>query len=467
MSYMAIPPGQAAMLLRNRVPRRPHPLGYVPGGAPLNVARAIQARNRGLQPPPSRRRIIPPRPGAPGVGTPGVDPLWTRANNTVMQFMNPMLSRLAAQRVAAEANARQVAAGHGQALGAALTASAKPMDESFNRGIVSSAAVNDALAARLGTQGATAQGDLSTKLAQIGAQDTGQIAQTYKGAADAGFATGSADLQRLIAERAAGGAYQAKLPGIGLLAGEKDLQQALSEMRQNFGEQEQGLTDQAAEQSFSLWDKFRGEKREDVQSRQDQLAAQAELYAKQKMALTALAATAQTKADKMGFDAQQKALDRQNKLAMAQIRAQTSMYGVDTRAATAAKPKPAKPPSLTGPANQKFITVNGKVVKNPNYNPSASSGGAPSGPQTAVTYNEIVKRIVNSDGMIRSKFALKPDLQIAQEINKGLDLRKIPRNSPEAKRIRQEIFKYLNQKQINWKVDGEYGTYHSPAWGTR
>ena len=164
-----------------------------------------------MQPPPSRARIIPPRPGAPKPGTPAVDPLWTRANNQVMQFMNPMLARLAAQRVAAEANARQVAPQHIAALQGQLQQGAGKMDESYNRGIVASSTVNDALANRMNVQGGAAQSDLTAKLAQIGAQDTGQIAQTYQNAGNAGFATGSADLQQLIAERAAGGAYQAKL----------------------------------------------------------------------------------------------------------------------------------------------------------------------------------------------------------------------------------------------------------------
>ncbi len=434
-------------------------------GLDMNIAAKLRAR-RPVRPV-ARPRIIPPRPGAVKPTAPAVDPLWTRANNQVMQFMNPMLARLAAQRVAAESNARAVAPQHVTALQGQLQVGAGKMDESFNRGIVADSAVNDALANRLNAVGGGEQASLSAKLAQIGAQDQGEIAKTYQGASNAGFATGAAGLQQLIAERANAGAYQAKLPGIAALQGNKDLQQALSEMRQNFGEQEKGLQDQASEQSFGLWDKLRGEKREDQVSMQRALQDEKDRASKDKLALQALYSTAQTNAEKMRFTAMMKAADRQTQVNLANIRADTARYGVDTRAATAAA-KPVKGPSLTGPENQKFITVNGKVVKNPNYVPpakrSSSSTSAPSGSQTAVTYNEIVKRIVNSEGLIRSKYAVKPDLSIAQEINKGLALRKIPKNSPEGKRIRKEIFAYLNNKRINWKVDGEYGTYTTPDW---
>jgi hypothetical protein len=310
-----------------------------------------------------------------------------------MQFMNPMLARLASQRVAAEANARAVNPQHIAALQGQLQVGAGKMDESFNRGIVGSSAVNDALANRLNNVGGAEQQNLSAKLAQIGAADTGAVQQMYQGASNAGFASGGADIQRLISERAAGGAYQAKLPGIAALQGNKDLQQALSEMRSNFAEQEQGLQDQAAEQSFALWDKMRGEKREDAQSRTEALAAQQELYVKQKLAMQALAATATTNQEKMMFTAQMKELDRQNQVALAQIRADTSRYGVDTRATTAAN-KPGKPPSLTGPANQQYITVNGQVVKNPNYKPAGGPGRGQSTPaQARLKRNRAVSEI--------------------------------------------------------------------------
>jgi hypothetical protein len=441
-----------------RILKRYNPAAYVRGGAPLNVARAIQAKGlaqpgpRGVPVRPAiRPRIIPPRPGV--VKPPAVDPLWTRANNQVMQFMNPMLARLASQRVAAEANARQVAPQHIAALQGQLQVGASQMDASNNRGIVASSAVNDALANRLGSQGAAAQSDLSAKLAQIGAADPGAIAETYKGAANAGFATGSADLQQLIAERAAAGTYQAKLPGIAALQGNKDLQQALSEMRQNFGEQEQGLQDQALEKSFGLWDQLRGEEREGRQSRQEALQAQQELHAKQKMALMALAATAQTNQEKMNFQAQMKALDRQNQVALAGIRADTARYGVDTRAQTAAN-KPAAQPKLTGAANQKYITVNGKVVPNPNYVKPQTGPGRGTNPAVQLRLkmnkatNDINKLIFNPATQQQRQWVTNlPDWNaLAPKINSLLVQAGIPPNSPEGIKIRKAAYTRLGIK---------------------
>jgi hypothetical protein len=445
MSYMTI---------LGKPVRRYNPLAYVRGGAPLSVARATQAKGfaqpgpRGVPlRPVVRPRIIPPRPGVPKA--PIVDPLWTRANNQVMQFMNPMLARLASQRVAAEANARQVAPQHIAALQGQLQVGAGQMDASNNRGIVASSAVNDALANRLGNQGAAAQGDLSAKLAQIGAADPGAIAETYKGAANAGFATGSADLQQLIAERAAAGTYQAKLPGIAALQGNKDLQQALSEMRQSFGEQEQSLQDQALEKSFGLWDQLRGEEREGQQSRQEALQAQQELHAKQKMALMALAATAQTNQEKMSFQAQMKALDRQNALTMAGIRADTARYGVDTRAATQAA-KPTAQPKLTGAANQKYITVNGKVVPNPNYvKPGSGNKSGTPAVQTRLKMNkatnDINKLIFNPATQQQRQWVTNLDTwnELAPKINALIVQAGIAPNSPEGIKLRKAAYTRL------------------------
>ncbi len=442
-------------------------LGYVPGGAPLNVARAIQARNLRARP---RPRIIPPRAGVPPAQA--VDPLWTRANNQVTQFMNPMLARLAAQRVAAEANARNANPQHVAALQGQLQVGAGNIDASYNRGIVASSAVNDALANRLTAQGGAAQSDLSAKLAQIGAQDTGQIAKTYQDAGNAGFATGGADLQQLIAERAAGGAYQAKLPGIAALEGNRDLAQALGEMRENFGEQERSLQDQNAEQSFKLWDQFRGEEREDAQNKQDALAAQAELYSKQKLALYALSQTATSKQDKMAFDAQMKALDRQNQQEIANIRAETSRYGVDTRAATQAA-KPGKTQSLSGPANQKWITVNGKLVKNPNYTTGPGRGTNPKVQMRLKmnkATNDINKLIFNPATQQQRQWVtnLPQWNQLAPKINALIVQAGIAPNSPEGIRLRKAAYTRLGVPTgANGNPTGKAGTGGNKSKTTR
>lgn len=367
--------------------------------------------------------------------------------------MNPMLAKLASQRVAAEANARRAAVGHGQALGSALQASAAPIDASYNRGIVSSAAVNDALANRLNAAGGQAQGDLSAKLAQIGAQDTGEIAQTYQGAANAGFAGGAADLQALIAERAAAGAYQGKLPGIGLLEGNRDLGQALGEMRGEFGDRQQALEEQAVSQSFDLFNQFRGEKREDTQFQKEQLAAQQELYSKEKLALATLRATAIGKAEKMRFDAQMKDLDRRNAQEIARIRQETSMYGVDVRADTAAN----KPVSVTGPANQPYISVQGVQTRNPNWHGTWKNGRPVPPPSQPAGGSAAQRRLKNNQAASNlRRLLLNPQTQKAKQwvanasnedlmraVNGAIEQAGIGPNTPDGIRQRKAILKLL------------------------
>lgn len=411
-------------------------------GLDMNMAAKIRARRA----PVVRKRIIPTATKPVVPGAPAVDPMFTKANNTVMGFMNPMLSRLAAQRVAAEANARQVAPQHVAALQTAMQVPAKAIDTAYDRGIQSSSAVNEALANRLGGVGQAAGADLTTKLAQIGAQGAGELENVYKGAANAGYAGGTADLQHLIAQRAEGAAYQAKLPGIAAIEGNRDLSQALSEMRQNFGEQERDYQDQAAEQSFNLYNQLRGEKREDQENTAQRIAAQQELYSKQKIALQALAASSQSKQEKMFFDSQMKALDRQNKIDLANIRAETSIYGVDTRAATAAS-KPVKGPALTGPANQQFITVNGKIVKNPNYKPGGGqAGGTPAqrrlkNNQAATNLRSLLLNPMTRQPKAWTKNASNEELM--RTINGAIEQAGIGPNTPDGIAQRKAILKLL------------------------
>ncbi len=438
------------MTILPRPIRRYNPQAYVRGGAPLPVARAIQAKGFAQPGPrgvpmraPVRPRIIPG--AAPKPQAPAVNPLFDQANKTVMGFMNPMLARLAAQRVAAEANARAVNPQHVAALQGQLQVGAGKMDESYNRGIVSSGAVNDALANRLNAVGGAEQSSLSQKLGQIGAADTGEVQKMYQGASNAGFATGAADLQQLISERAAGGAYQAKLPGIAALEGNRDLQQALSEMRGNFAEQEQSLQDTAVDRSFDLYNDLRGEKREDQLNRQEAIAAQQELYVKQKLALQSLAATATTAAEKMQFQAAQKALDRQNAQTLANIRAETSRYGVDTRATTQAN-KPTKPPSVVGPASNKYISVNGKKVPNPNYVPPKGAQSGTPAVQMRLKMNkasnDISKLIFNPKTQQQRQWVtnLPKWSDLVPKINALIVQAGLAANSPEGIKLRKAAF---------------------------
>ena len=338
-----------------------NPRAYVPGGSTPRVARAIQAlgwrkpRVPGVQP------IRPPV-----VVKPPVDPLLGRANSTVEQMFSPLFSKLGAARAAAEANARSAYGSHASSLEKALQATAAPVASSFDTAISQSAKLNEAVANRLAGQGQSAGAGLATQLAQISADPgaAAELAKFYTGAGNAGFAHGAADLQHLIARRGEAGSFQGKLPGIARLTANQDLQSALSQFSGEFAQQEGDLRAAALDKAYDLYGTLRDERQEDKDRKAAERVALIETAQKERARLSALQLSAVTQAEKNMFAAQQKELDRQLKRDIANLNA-------DVRLATDNPPKPA---SVTGPANQRFITVNGKKVKNPNYVPSKPTG---------------------------------------------------------------------------------------------
>lgn len=97
----------------------------------------------------------------------------------------------------------------------------------YDQNIAGDAAVSQSLADRLNNQGAAGSSDIAAKLAAISADPalaarvSGEVSQYGTGAANAGFAIGAADLNRLLSEKAHAKDYGAKLPGI---AGQYGLQ---------------------------------------------------------------------------------------------------------------------------------------------------------------------------------------------------------------------------------------------------
>lgn len=443
-----------------------NPRAYVPGGAPLNVAKAIQAKGWGLRPPTVKPPVSPsPKPAG--------DPLWNSVNAQIMGMVSPLLTQLANQRALAEANARKVYGLHAGALESALTASSAPIIQSFDTGIASSAAVNDAVANRLNSQGGEAQESLAGKLAQISADPAAatEIAKTYSGASNAGFASGAADLQDLISQRAQAGAYQGKLPGFARLESSRDLAQALSEQRSEFGQRENELITGAQENAFNLWNQQRQEKAQAASAKEQALisaVSDAEERAwKQNQTLIALRATAQNKAQERAFTAQIEAANRRSKEEIAaanraynawkvqQGQAFTGAENEANRSATAAQKA----------ADRKAATERARIAAQNKPKP-----GAPkplSGAQSGVVRNEIMKQLVNSQGRIRVRYTAggTPDRAIGAEINRMFDARKVPKSERQA--LRRIIFAQINGRRTEQRQDGKFGVYRSPEWGLK
>lgn len=371
------------------------PLGYVPGGSTPRVAAAIQAINRRRMA--ARRPVAPVRPPVrPGAARPvspsqtPVDPLWGSAQSTVFGMTSPLISRLAQQRVAAEEATRRAYATHSDSYANAMAQSAAPIGSAYQSAIQNSAKVEDALGARLRGEGEASTGSLAAALAQIGGTaGTGEAAKVWQGAGNAGFATGAADLQHLLGRQGEAQAYQAKLPGIARQESANLLERALSEQRGQFAEQERAIQDNAMQQAWELFGEQRANAREDAlmqkewgredaqvaQERQMQKAQAAqEAYenaqdriAKERMALQALMATAQTTAERNQFTAEMKAMDRQNRVELAKLN-QAAAYeraqlSAATRLATDNPPAAPKAPVVAGPPNRKY-NPDGSLNKN-------------------------------------------------------------------------------------------------------
>lgn len=450
------------------------PRGYVRGGASPAIARATVAM--------ARRRPLLRRSPAPlspiSVGTVSaapmrpavapVDPLIGRSQRLVEQMFSPLLAKLGAQRAAAEANARRAAEASGTALGNALQASGAPITQAYDTGIAQSAAVNEAVANRMNAAGGAASNDLKAKLAQISADPSTAtaVADTYRNASNAGYAGGAADLQHLIGRRAEAGAYQGKLPGIARLTANQGLERALSDFRGEFGAQEQELTRDALGKAFELYGGFRQEQQAAKEQKAREKQALIETAQRERASLRALAAASQTNAEKLKYQQQEKALDRQLKWDIAALNA-------DTRIAT---DNPAKPGAVTGPANQAWISSNGRKIKNPNWHgtwkgntpvpPKASTGNdndswttpgsskrdrvVKAAESAVITYGEDGGMKFAPEVLRRLRqYPRSPDQIINTAINAAIK-KQVPGvnlNSPAAKEIRAAIRQQLDGKR--------------------
>lgn len=426
-----------------------NPRGYVPGGSSVAKARAIQALAR--RKPVVRKPVA--RPTFAGA-KPVSDPFLSRANTLAASMFKPLFTELGNARGLAEQNARNAYGLHASNLESSLRTSGAAIPQAFDTAIGQSAKINEAIANRLSGQGQAASGGLAAALAQIQADPAGAtaLASQYQGAGNAGFVKDSADLQNLVAQRAQAASYQGKLPGIARLTANRDLENALSEQRGYFGEQEAGLRAGAADRAYDLYGQFR---EEDVVRKRDlaeQRQAALDRAAEEKMSLRALREAAVTQAEKNRYSAMEKELDRQLKRDLAQLDA-------DVRVATNNPPKKS---AVTGPANQQWISVNGKKVKNPNYVPPKNSPSSPNDswltPGSAKRDRAIqagARAVIGTDGASFNPIVLRrlkqfpgsPDAIINTAINQALRAQGIPVNHASAKAIRKAIRQRLSGKK--------------------
>jgi hypothetical protein len=170
----------------------------------------------------------------------------TRASSLVNQQLSPLMAQLREVIEGRSRAGQQAIGGYTQRLQGNLADLLPKLQHAYAGAQQSQAATNDALAQRLGGHGQQLSQELGGKLAEINAPAAAHervaegAAQTGTGAANAGYAAGSAELSRLLAEGAHATEYGSKLPGIAGLGGlqhSRDLEAMLSrELAEKGGE---------------------------------------------------------------------------------------------------------------------------------------------------------------------------------------------------------------------------------------
>lgn len=215
---------------------RPGPLGHAAAGAETGALPATQgmpnlpAPERNLRGRNTAARTPASAGGTNGGTTPAGAPMsdFDLARTRAGLLLDPVVKQvtdLLNARINAEQNA---VTGYSGELARLFGLYSGTAGKAFDSGIASTAAVNDALANRLAGVTTAAGNDLAAKLAAINADPgtaariSSDLAAAGKGAGNAGFALGSADLSTMLGRKANAQEYGAKLPGLAGLYGLND-----------------------------------------------------------------------------------------------------------------------------------------------------------------------------------------------------------------------------------------------------
>jgi hypothetical protein len=407
---------------------------------------------------------------------------FTEAQAQAQQASQPYLNELARQQAADESSARGVAAQNTKDLNASYAAQTPMIDKSYGRAIGSNAAIEDAVAQHLNATGTGATTDLRKQLELIGspsaADEVAKLADVYKGAGGAEYATGTSDIQNLVSNQAAAHELLGKQQISDTAQIGRDLSTALTSIAKDYGVQKadvlKALPDQVAQlvglsqSAASDKEKVREYNKEynyrtssDLQSRMD---------ARHKLALETKLTMQQTmdahdyKVWAKKFDANQKALDRQSRQQIAAA----------NRNATASSK--ASNQNYTGPASQKYITVtdadgNPTVIPNPNYVPPSQTAKG-RGSDTVDTagsskrnraYDAALQSVFNkTTGQVRQNviYAQDPNIKAMKLINAALKGMGVDPYSPAGNQIRQSLWTFLDGKRGG--TPGKMGTFTDP-----
>jgi hypothetical protein len=218
--------------------------------------------------PHASKRLKPPKRPVRPVRKPYVDPLApigedqlrAKATSLVQQALSPLIQQAsdAAERRAHQGT--QDIQGFTNTFAQNLAQYADRAKAAFGQATQASAANQDALRALLSGAGSSLSSELAGKLGQIGApeaatqQVAGGAATMGTGAANAGYASGAATTEKLIAQGANEQGYANTLPGVVALRGQQNVQELQAQTSQQLADKIAEIQSQAPGMAAQLFE---------------------------------------------------------------------------------------------------------------------------------------------------------------------------------------------------------------------
>jgi hypothetical protein len=371
------------------------------------------------------------------------------ANQQATSIYDPILQQINAQyqreRDAAIARQQQMAAATDQAYASARD----PLANVYNSAIQQGTELENAVSNRLKGVGDSRTTDFASRLAQMGAPQTGaaqELATTYKGADAAGFAKGMNDVGRLVSRGAEARSFLEKQPGLARQQSQKDLSEELREMFEGYTDQTGELMANLPGQVQSIYDKLYGTASDERNDQNANAWAQVKFIQDQIKANQEAKVVAATLGDKKAARAaaaEDKRLNRELQVWKAQLSA-------DTRVATDNPPAPTT--KVMGNKTYQYDQATGKWVVIGNA--PAGSGAKPKGntaAQQRLRENQakadIRRELLNPETQqLRQGWKGQPRGKLEAAINRILKQNQIKTDGPVGKSIRRAIMGNLGYK---------------------
>ena len=434
---------------------------------------------------------------------------WAVAKARASQISDPILRAIAERQIREEERAKADSAVQLAATQKAYSDAVAPTKAIYDTAIGQASTLNESVANRLAGQGQVDAKQLGERLALIGAPGGGQsstdLGKAYTSAAAIGSAKDTSEVQSLVSRGAEQQAFLQKQPGLAAQESAANLNAALRDMADRYGDQRSEIYANMPAQVQQMYDTLFGQRSDaaqrayeatlgDWESKQEESRYQEEkkrqttndALERQKFAAERRQQAFENYQTKREFALKQRALAMEygDKKAQRQYEQYLAQVDRDWKAQQAALDRDAQAymntqdnvagVDLTGPASQEYITVGGQVIKNPNYKPSASTKNKPSNATInaarTAAYGSITREVTMADGKSKRTGWDAGVLQQLQSspnqvdgilngaVNNALRAQGIDPNSPQGIAIRRQVLRKASG--MKWRArDGHDYTY--------